>query len=85
MKALAQLEEFDAHCLRTTRRQESSSPFFFLSLFYPHLFFSPLLSSKKTTKQADDLDAVQEQLDDLGITWVRETVVEGGVLVTQVR
>ena len=44
-----------------------------------------MLSSKKTTKQADDLDAVQEQLDDLGITWVRETVVEGGVLVTQVR
>ena len=33
----------------------------------------------------DDEYTVQEQLDELGIPWVRETVVEGGVLVTQVR
>ena len=53
----------------------------FLFLFSLSLSSS---SSSKYPKQADDLDAVQEQLDDLGITWVRETVVEGGVLVTQV-
>jgi len=71
------------HCLkRTTRRLESSSPFFFPSLLSP--FFFPCSKLPKKI-QADDLDAVQEQLDDLGITWVRETVVEGGVLVTQVR
>lgn len=34
--------------------------------------------------QADDLASVAVALTDLGIPWVREAVVEGGVVVTQI-
>lgn len=68
-----------------TSSKQARRPYFLL----PSLTLSPFylflsLSASLPLQQADDLDAVQEQLDELGITWVRETVVEGGVLVTQV-